>query len=108
MTVEHAHASRPPSLPLREAPESRGKSRWWIWLIVVLVVVAAAYFILSRFLHAQTQARQPAQGQRAIPVVTAGVRQGDVNLYLNGLGTVTALNTVTVRSRVDGELVKVA
>jgi multidrug efflux system membrane fusion protein len=45
--------------------------------------------------------------QRVIPVATATVRRGDLDLYLNGLGTVTAFNTVTVRSRVEGQLVKV-
>jgi len=45
---------------------------------------------------------------RPVPVVTAESRQGDLPIYLNGLGTVTAFNTVTVRTRVDGELVKVA
>jgi multidrug efflux system membrane fusion protein len=40
-------------------------------------------------------------------VATAKVQQGDLDLYLNGLGTVTAFNTVTVRSRVEGQLVKV-
>jgi multidrug efflux system membrane fusion protein len=40
--------------------------------------------------------------------VTAKAATGDMNLYFTGLGTVTALNTVTIRSRVDGELVRVA
>jgi multidrug efflux system membrane fusion protein len=48
-------------------------------------------------------------GQRAVPVQLAAARRGDINVYLSGLiGTVTALNTVTVHTRVDGELVNVA
>lgn len=43
----------------------------------------------------------------AIPVGTATARRGEMDLYLTGLGTVTPLRTVTLRSRVDGELVKV-
>jgi len=44
---------------------------------------------------------------RATPVGVSEVRQLDVPILLEGLGTVTAYNTVTVRSRVDGEIVKV-
>ncbi len=44
---------------------------------------------------------------RPIPVLTAVTRKGDMDLYLNGLGSVTALYTVTLKVRVDGELLKV-
>jgi multidrug efflux system membrane fusion protein len=43
-----------------------------------------------------------------VPIVAAAARLGSVNLTLSALGTVTPLNTVTVRSRVDGQLVRVA
>ena len=41
------------------------------------------------------------------PVVAAAATQGDIDIIVNGLGTVTPLRTVTVRTRVDGELVRV-
>lgn len=49
-----------------------------------------------------------APASRAVPVVAATARQGNMGLYLTGLGSVTALNTVTIRTRVDGHLIKVA
>ena len=42
-----------------------------------------------------------------MPVVAAKARQGDIGVYFNGLGTVTSLYTVSVRSRVDGQLMKI-
>jgi multidrug efflux system membrane fusion protein len=44
---------------------------------------------------------------QAAPVAVGMARAGNVNIYLNGLGTVTPTRTVTVRSRVDGELLRV-
>jgi multidrug efflux system membrane fusion protein len=49
-----------------------------------------------------------APAARAVPVVATAVRQGNMDIYLNGLGSVTAFNMVTVRTRVDGQLIKVA
>jgi multidrug efflux system membrane fusion protein len=45
---------------------------------------------------------------RLVPVVAAEARRGDMPVYLNGLGTVAAFNSVTIRTRVDGELINVA
>lgn len=53
----------------------------------------------------------PGGGQRqapAVPVVATTAKMGNVHLYLNGLGSVVASNTVTVRPRVDGYLIKLA
>jgi membrane fusion protein, multidrug efflux system len=54
------------------------------------------------------QASLPAEASAPIPVDVASVTRRDVPVYLTGLGTVQALNTVTVTSRVDGQLQKVA
>ncbi|MCX6897220.1 MAG: efflux RND transporter periplasmic adaptor subunit [Verrucomicrobia bacterium] len=47
-------------------------------------------------------------GPFAVPVLAVKVAQKDVPIYLDGLGTVQAFNSVTIRTRVDGQLVKVA
>ena len=52
--------------------------------------------------------RQHAAPSPAIPVSVATAERRDVPIYLTGLGTVQAFNTVTVKTRVDGELIKVA
>ena len=61
--------------------------------------------VLSVKRPSSTPSEPPA---RIIPVVTATVQQKDMDVFINGLGTVTAFKTVTIRSRVDGELVKIA
>lgn len=96
------------------APASK-KSHWWVWLLVLGVAGGAAYLWLPKFYSAaadgQSQAKKGKDDKgagRAVPVVATSSRQGDMPVYLNGLGSVTAFNTVTVRSRVDGQIVKIA
>jgi multidrug efflux system membrane fusion protein len=48
--------------------------------------------------------RTQAAGPRPFPVTAVPAKVGDLNVYLTGLGSVTPLNTITVKSRVDGEL----
>src|SRR5262249_32430430 len=82
--------------------------RWWIWgLLLGAAVAVGAYWLRSEQSQAAAEAAARAQASRAIPVVAASARKGDLRVYLSGLGTVTALKTVTVRSRVDGQLVSV-
>lgn len=82
-----------------------------LWIIVGVVALAAviggALFRRNRVEAAQNKKADAAATQRPIPVVGAQVATRDMPVYLRGLGTVIAFNTVTVKSRVDGELVKV-
>ncbi len=107
--------TRSPTLPepaTRRSPDNdqpRKKSRVWVWFAVLFVIALSGYYLVqrnSRNATASKTASRPAA--RAIPVVTATARRGSVGVYLNGLGLATAFNTVTVRTRVDGELIKVA
>ncbi len=80
------------------------------WLIAGGIVAVVAYLILTRAMAGQASPGKAARGAapRAVPVVAAAARIGDLGVYQTGLGTVTPIKTVTVRSRVDGELVSVA
>jgi multidrug efflux system membrane fusion protein len=57
--------------------------------------------------NSDTEKKAMAATQRAVPVMVATAVQQDMPVYLSGLGNVTAFNTVSVKSRVDGELVQV-
>jgi multidrug efflux system membrane fusion protein len=81
------------------------------WPILVIIAVAALLAILVVTRANKKSAAAAAAKARAggpIPVVVAPVKQQDLPVYLTGLGTVTPLYTVTVRSRVDGQLIRVS
>ncbi|MAL01967.1 MAG: multidrug transporter subunit MdtA [Alcaligenaceae bacterium] len=82
------------------------RRRGWIWLIVLLALAAGMYFYLNR---SDTENQSGLPGMRgmmdmAVPVRTATATESSVQVVLPAVGTVTALNTVTVTSRVEGEL----
>jgi multidrug efflux system membrane fusion protein len=79
-----------------------------VWPILLIVLGALGYAVYLRIQVAKAQsAVNGRMGPRTFPVVAAVARRGSMPVYLNGLGTVTAFETVTARSRVDGELMKV-
>jgi multidrug efflux system membrane fusion protein len=80
------------------------------WSIIVGAILVAACVVSVRVIHGESKTSASSRGPKtpAIPVVAIAATKGDIPVYLTGLGTVTPLNTVTVRSRVDGELVEVA
>lgn len=95
------------------------KSRWWLWLLIAgFIALGVWYFRGSRTTSEAANSSAPAAAGRGrggagagnfvVPVVVATAQHGDLPVYFNGLGTVTAFNTVTVHSRVDGQLVNVA
>ncbi len=78
-------------------------------LVVGVIIVAAACGAYFGW-HAWQQheaTKTAAKPPPAVPVTVADVRKGDFPVYLNGLGTVQPFDTVLVRSRVDGEVVRV-
>src|SRR6266852_4348055 len=105
--VADASASRP------------SKSRWWLWVLIVGAVAIGVWYLRgSRVASEAANSAGPAvagkgkggpgMGNFVVPVVVATAQRGDLPVYFNGIGTVTAFNTVTVRSRVDGQLISIA
>jgi len=85
------------------------RRRWWIGLLAVCLLAIGAYVFVTRMGEAPSRAAAPGPNPptRAVPVVAAPARARDVGIYLTGLGSVTPLNTVTVHTRVDGQLMNV-
>ncbi|MFZ1149706.1 MAG: efflux RND transporter periplasmic adaptor subunit [Xanthobacteraceae bacterium] len=77
-------------------------------LIVAALIAAGAAALAAQHLHATTEAGQAAVPPPAVPVVAGTVHQGDVPIYLRGVGTVIAYNNVIVRSQITGQIVKIA
>jgi multidrug efflux system membrane fusion protein len=78
-------------------------------LIVLLLVIAGGSWGWREFKawRGAPSLQQASQAQPPVPVTVAAVKTADVPVYLYGLGTVGAYNTVTIRSRVDGEIQKI-
>jgi len=104
---------------VRREPQPKGHRWVWILTLAVLIGVGIWYF---RGPRSSTEAQGPAapgggskgQGRQGagaggfvVPVVVATAQRGDLPVYFDGLGTVTAFNTVTVHSRVDGQITKI-
>src|SRR5882724_3974930 len=77
------------------------------WLVGTLAVLAAAVWLWLPPRRSDA-AGPPKNGAGLIAVDVANVKRNDVPVYLDGLGTIQAFNTVTVTARVDGELQKLA
>ncbi len=80
--------------------------RAWVWLLLLCALGGGAYFVITK-----SESTKPTTGKfgmdganRSQPVVAVAARVGDISIHLNGLGAVVPLNTVTVRTHVDGEL----
>jgi membrane fusion protein, multidrug efflux system len=110
-TIE-PHSADSRKIPLSEelALSPRKKHRWWAWVLIIAILALAVWYFRGvaqqQSLKTSSAARARA-GNQAVPVVVATARTGDLPVYFTGLGTVTAFYTVTVHTRVDGEIMTV-
>src|SRR5438128_865661 len=113
----------------RNRPSKKGSGRWIVLLLALAALGYGAYYAWGHWVKAAAADATTAQsnagggrggrggrgggrgggvGPRGAAVITVTARKVDMPVYLRGLGTAAASNTVTVRSRVDGQLVRVA
>ncbi len=86
-------------------PQSTAKAkRHWSFWAAILVAALIVIWLLARGL---TGSKKKPAATPAIPVAAAPVKLGDIDIYLDALGTVTPVYTVTVASRVVGELTEI-
>jgi len=85
------------------------KKTWFFFLIILVATLAVGYgYFYKPSEKSSDQVSNPAQPKmRPAPVFVATVNQQDFPVWLNALGTASARNLVTVKSRIDGELMAV-
>jgi len=105
-------APPPPKTPPAAKPEPH--KRIWLYVVLALVLGAAVltWFLTHRSAPAQNDAAKSAKGGKGAgaagtPVVISKATTGNIGVYVTGLGAITPLATVTIKSRVDGQLMQV-
>ncbi len=91
-----------------DTEEPPAKSHTWLWVVIILAIGGIGYF-----LYHQRQAMEKTENARAgmrppsVPVTTDVAKTGDIGVYVQALGTVTPIATVSVTSRVQGQIMNV-
>jgi membrane fusion protein, multidrug efflux system len=103
--------------PPRAAPEPppakpTPRRRWWVYALALVLLALLALFLFRGHGSSTAPAGKSAKGGRggaaaATPVVAVQAVKGNIGVYVTGLGAITPIYTVTVKSRVDGQLMKV-
>jgi multidrug efflux system membrane fusion protein len=106
-------SSQRPDVPPETLAQTAARSRAVlaaVALLVVAIIAGGAWLLLRKGPDAPGGSGRGGfdPDAKALPVVAAKARQGSIDVYLSALGTVTPRNMVTVHSRVDGQLMRVA
>ena len=83
----------------------KSKGTFAVVCVALLALCGAGYYYFRE--HAATKPADAQAKPSAVPVTVVSVKKQDFPVYLTGLGTVEPYDTVTVSSRVDGEITKV-
>jgi multidrug efflux system membrane fusion protein len=111
-TISTIEQDKPAGSPATKSPKRRSTTRRWLWVSVLVLLAAGAWYLRPRVAAIFASPTVPAKagkkgGSGVIPVVAAKAKSGNIGVYITGLGSVTPIFTVTIKSRVDGQLMKV-
>jgi membrane fusion protein, multidrug efflux system len=97
---------------MSDSSSPRSRIRWLLYALVALGLAAAVWYFSTRNTPQRSRYPQPAWAGKThpplIPVRTVAAELKDLPVHIKAIGTVTPLNMVVVRSRVDGQLLRVA
>lgn len=101
-----------PEAPRKEEKPVVRRRRWWVYLAIVILLLLGVFFWSRMHSAPPTAQKTGAKGGKggapaATPVVAVQAVKGNIGLYVTGLGAITPIYTVTVKSRVDGQLMSV-
>jgi membrane fusion protein, multidrug efflux system len=107
-TMTHTQDAHENDLPTRPRAAA-WRRRWWMGLLAVGLLAIGVYVLVIKAGAVPSRAAAPGLNPvaPAVPAVATPARARDMDVYLTGLGSVTPLHTITIRTQVNGQLLSV-
>jgi multidrug efflux system membrane fusion protein len=103
---EHPERATPADEP---PPAGRPRHRWWLWLalLVFVVLVGLVVYHFRRIAEKNAAAAKAGRPEAGASITVARSRVGNINVYVDALGTVTPVGTITLFTQITGQVLDV-